>query len=206
MSKSVDDVSIRKIDYSEGTPHIGFLVIGTIFSIPPLLILLLFFGFPVSFSLVLTGWTVYNASIYGPKAFDIYKKNQKIEEINNKVVFRSPHEIIDNFMNWEENDEVVLNEYGSDEVAEKIYYFGVMDNGLLVFGKRSKMKHCDPEHVCVAPPEIFDVFEYENRDLQDRIDEEKLKMVKKRMKNSDYQEMLDEAKKELDSMEQSYLE
>lgn len=198
-----DKIDIEKVEYFDHLSSMPF--VGSIFfTIPLFVVFSVFITTSLSLQLSILLPLLFSTIWYGPKLHKIYQDNKKIEQINNQVVFEAPHKVIEGFFDWKKGDKIKLY-YKDENKSQTFYYQGVLDNGLIICSEVSKVKRCNPEDVGLAPPEIFDIYEIKNLDLNKRIEEKTLEKIKEGM-NSDYQEMVDEAKRELNELEQTRLE
>jgi len=111
----------------------------------------------------------------------------------NKMAEKLPHEVIDNFMLWEENDEIRL---GRGSTTLNLEYKGVLESGLLVFRRMSDgMKR-------TYSARVFRYMDYENVSLKRR----KAKSSRTDKVGGNYKEFVESAQEELQSLMNNKIE
>jgi len=110
-------------------------------------------------------------------------RHNKINEVADKL----PHEVIDNFMLWEEGDEIRLG-VGSNHLS--LFYQGVLESGLLVFERERD----GGEQVLSA--RVFRFMRHENKSLRRRRAED----VRTDKVGGNYRKFVQSAQQELQSL------
>lgn len=138
-------------------------------------------------------------------SYEYYTSLQKSKEINS-INQPHPHNVIDNFLNWEKGD-IVKTKF------LRLEYQGVTDERGLVFKRNNERyiysywkefvngekKSYRPDKI-ILPPSYFSIAGFKNESLQKRLKKEHNEELES-MTNSDYQNLLNEVRKEIKQLD-----
>jgi len=138
--------------------------------------------------------------VVAPSVYRNFKK-LKILFYRSKLKGRMPHKVVDNLIQWEDGDEILLEEHKlyEDLSTLTLYYRGVTDQKEFVFSRRS-YKGSSLKKMDIG--EFLGRYQHENLDLKNRKDSEK--NIKEELENSQYNKFLEQTKKELEKIEKEW--
>lgn len=173
-----------------GTFGIGFVILVAVLAIffpaSPHIV------FPFSAALSLSG-TVWAAN-YMKKRIRDWQSSPEL-----------PHEVIDDFLRWKENDRVrfhtdIKKRYDG---GRRLYYYGVTEDHMVVFSL-SRIRYSrqpKPKNVIALPANLVQAQMKENLELQERLGKEYGKKLLESTDSSKYGEYMEAMKEELSKLE-----
>lgn len=135
--------------------------------------------------------TIFFICVYGLWRFIGWRLNKNVDDIINEVNDTTDyaHEVIDDFLKWEEGDNVELERAQSSAHNIITFYEGVDQNGRVVLNWN--------DDLYPVPPKFITHSGYENTTLRDRESSQVNQRLRSEINGSRYSELISEVKSEL---------